>query len=203
MADDNSSKRLTRFPGDSLSSSLQRHRQIEPEKKRMTRFPGGTPLLALEMDAARNRYTEQLGNLQRYVPLEASKQTSDPEVSPEVEKPTAVSEIAFLHVRREDPWQTYILVKEIGRTGKTKVARTRHIPVTMATIKEIKTTRSNTLSSYRHNNLAEITQFFEYNGAEFIVSEYIQVSLKQIVAIPLDLEEYHIAVICRQVSLFY
>jgi hypothetical protein len=95
-------------------------------------------------------------------------------------------------------------VREIGRGGKTKAASTRRIPIKMVTVKEVNLALpSSTVLSYRHQNLVEIIELYKFEGKTLLISEYAQVSLKRVIAIPLDLKEVHISTICSQARLTY
>jgi hypothetical protein len=93
-------------------------------------------------------------------------------------------------------------VREIGRGGKTTVANTRCLPTRMVIVKDVVLIApSSNLLSYRHQNLIEVIELYKFQGQTFLISEYLQVSLKRIIAVPLDLEEVHVSTICSQVSL--
>lgn len=215
MADERSYKRLTRFPGDQPSiSRVQSESAVVGKKKtrRMTRFPGGTeaglPLLTVaSLKAAPIEKHEegiQTERVPRRLPLVKKIQPPSPkieETATAIDRPDSPLELAIHH---QNPWDIYRLVREIGRGGKTKAANTRCIPTRMVTVKDVNVTLpSSTVLGYRHQNLVEVMGLYKFQGKTVLISEYAQVTLKRVIAIPLDLEEVHVSTICGQVMVTY
>ena len=63
--------------------------------------------------------------------------------------------------------------------------------------------QQSTVFSYRHQNLVEVMELYKFQGKTVLILEYVQVSLKQVIAIPLDLKEVHVSTICGQVMVTY
>ena len=216
MADELSDKRLTRFPGGQPSiSQFQSQSAVGGEKKarRMTRFPGGAEagLPLLTVDSLKNGPIEKqeeevkTERVPRRLPLVVKTiQFPSPEIkktATPIDRPDSPSELAIHH---QNPWDTYRLVREIGRGGKTKAASTRDVPTRMVTVKDVDLAlSSSTVFSYRHQNLVEVIALYKFQGKTLVISEYAQVSLKRVIAIPLDLEEIHVSTICNQVRPTY
>ena len=206
---------MTRFPGDSVPTAKVQSDPVPTAKKkarRMTRFPGGTEagiaFLSTASLTARPIETEkavQRENVLLRLPVRTSEVA---QVSPlEAHEPPSSrlspdlpSKRLSLDVHYQSPWDTYRLVRGIGRSGKTKAASTKRIPTKMVVVKEIKSNPFSTAQAYRQQNLVDIVGVYKFQEQTFLVSEYAQVSLKQVIAVPLDLEEIDISTICGQVG---
>ena len=179
----------------------------------MTRFPGGAEagLQLLTSTSLKTASTESYkeGIQTERIPLRLplvvkTAQSLSPTIAETVkatDRPDSPSELSIHH---QSPWDTYRLVREIGRGGKTKAAGTRRIPIIMVTVKDVNLALpSSTVLGYRHQNLVEVIELYKFEEKTFLISEYAQVSLKRVIAIPLDLEEVHVSTICSQVRLNY
>jgi hypothetical protein len=95
-------------------------------------------------------------------------------------------------------------VRKIGQGGKTKAASTRRILIKIITVKKVNLALPfSTVLSYQHQNLVKIIKLYKFEGKTLLISEYTQVSLKRVIAIPLDLEKVHISTIYSQARLTY
>lgn len=83
------------------------------------------------------------------------------------------------------------------------VAYTRKIPVGMVVIKELLSDNFMELRKCQHENLLAIVEVYRSQGVFSVVTDYIAATLKQVIAIPLPLEELYVSVICRQVRFVY
>jgi hypothetical protein len=82
-----------------------------------------------------------------------------------------------------------------------KVACTRSVPTRIVTLKEVgmKIPLDNFVR-LKHQNLVEFVEAYKYDNKIMIVSEFMQVSLRQALAIPYDFEEIHVSAVCSQVN---
>ena len=179
----------------------------------MTRFPGDAEagLLLLTVDSLKKgpieKQEEEIKPEQvlRRLPLVVKTiQFPSPEIkktATPIDRPDSPSELAIHH---QNPWDTYRLVREIGRGSKTKAASTRDVPTRIVTVKDIDLAlSSSTVFSYRYQNLVEVIVLYKFQGKTLIISEYAQVSLKRVIAIPLDLKEIYVSTIYNQVRPTY
>jgi hypothetical protein len=79
-------------------------------------------------------------------------------------------------------------------------ASTRKAPVEIVVIKELRSAlRIDEPEWYRHQNLVAFLESYQFEEKLLAVTEYTVATLKQIIAIPLALEEVHISAVCCQV----
>ena len=178
----------------------------------MTRFPGGTEAGIAFLSAASltarpieiKKAVQREDNLFRLplrtrevaqISLHEAHEPPNSRLSPDLP-----SRRPSLDVHHQSPWDTYRLVRGIGRSGRTKAASTKRIPTKMVVVKDIKGNSFSSTQAYRHQNLVDIVGVYKFQEQTFLVSEYAQVSLKQVIAVPLDLEEICISTICGQVG---
>ncbi|KAH6704170.1 hypothetical protein BKA61DRAFT_581412 [Leptodontidium sp. MPI-SDFR-AT-0119] len=69
----------------------------------------------------------------------------------------------------------------------------------MVVIKELVSHDFLELRKCQHENLLAITEVYRFQGVFSIITDYTAATLKQIIAIPLPLEERHVSATCRQV----
>ncbi|PVH67290.1 hypothetical protein DL98DRAFT_600723 [Cadophora sp. DSE1049] len=55
------------------------------------------------------------------------------------------------------------------------------------------------LRKCQHENLLAILEVYRFRGVFFVITDYTAATLKQVIAIPLPLEELHVSATCRQV----
>lgn len=214
MADDLQNRRLTRFPGhDEVGSreTNERHVGGNDKVRRMTRFPGSIytmrPLLSR---ASLEPRTGEIGTVAMStpprLPLRVKPSTSNiskpsastPKFTRKTgHKPQDSGLIRPISINHRNPWDIYKLIRAIDRKGRTKAAYTKSTPPRLVTIKDIDF--SGVKSTFQHRNLVEVIGLHQYEGRSYLVAEYAQVSLKHVIAIPLSLEEVHVATICSQV----
>ena len=97
----------------------------------------------------------------------------------------------------EDPWDTYRPLRTLDRGGIVIAACTRKAPVEMVVIKELRSAlRLNELEWHSHQNLVAFLESYQLEEKQLAVMEYTVVTLTQIIAIPLALEEIHISAVC-------
>ena len=70
----------------------------------------------------------------------------------------------------------------------------------MVAIKKLSSDHFKELSTCQHENLLAIIEVFRFEGTLFVITDYTTASLKQVIAVPLPLEELHISATCRQGS---
>jgi hypothetical protein len=97
------------------------------------------------------------------------------------------------------PWISYMSLRHLERGGQVTAAYTRKVPVHMVAVKKLLSDNFMELRKCQHENLLAIMKVYRFQGAFFIITDYTAATLKQIIAIPLPLEELHISATCRQV----
>ena len=82
------------------------------------------------------------------------------------------------------------------------VAYLRVTPSSLVTIKEVQISLPNVrLLDCQHSNLLVFIGVLKFQGTTYLVSEFAQISLRQAIAVPLDMDEMHISTVCGQVCL--
>ena len=105
-------------------------------------------------------------------------------------------------LRHESPWLHYHALRPIYRGCRAMAAYAKDEKASLAVIKDFPASyidRLDYLSQSRTVNLEDILQVFVHDNALFIAMEYTVISLEQILAIPRQLKESHVAVVCGEV----
>ena len=205
---DLTSHRKTRFPAPDQVSGLE-----IPQKNiihhRQTRFPGGTELqkiLVLEKDGpAMNKTLEEEITAQN--PSRLPLTLNRPDATPG--KPLPVMVIKTTKgaqepiLRTESPWKTFKALRTLERGGEVTAACTQTVPVGMFAIKKLSSNLLKDFAKFQHENLLSIIEMYRFRGEFFAITDYTAATLKQVIAIPLPLEELHISATCRQGSSSY
>jgi hypothetical protein len=196
-------KRLTRFPGDDELNfaaeksllGIPKSDQPESESKRYTLFPGTTDL---EPPTSVN-----LSNVSKSTSKKLESSQIPPRLPLAVNRPDAPSSRSLsteLNLQ-QNPYSKYKILRGIDRYDKVKVAYTVALPTHIVTLKQVTCPLPlNEILECHHRNLLKLLEVYKFEGKTIVVSEYAQVSLKQMIAIPIDLEEVHISNICYQVQ---
>ena len=198
------SHRLTRFPGaGQLVSS-------KPRKKlniyRQTRLPGGTGLQRIsiieENEPPRNikAIKEEAARVPSRLPLAINPPDAAPARPPPTLTIRAKEKNQPPFVRAESPWKIYTSLRTLERGGEVTAACKREVPVEMVTVKKLASDYIKELAKCQHENLLAILELYQSEGVFFVITDYTAVTLKQIITIPLPLEELHVSATCRQGS---
>jgi hypothetical protein len=70
----------------------------------------------------------------------------------------------------------------------------------MVAVKQVSSYNFEKLGTSQHENLLAIMEVYRFQGAFFIITDYTAATLRQVIAIPLQLEEIHVSATCRQGS---
>jgi hypothetical protein len=103
-------------------------------------------------------------------------------------------------VQTESPWKTFTAFRTLERGGEVIAACTQKVPIRMVAIKKLSSDCVKELAKFQHENLLSILGLYRFGGEFFVITDYTAATLKQIIAIPLPLEELHISATCRQGS---
>ncbi|KFY46984.1 hypothetical protein V494_00236 [Pseudogymnoascus sp. VKM F-4513 (FW-928)] len=94
----------------------------------------------------------------------------------------------------EDPWNTYSNLRTLDRGGIVTAACTQKTPVQMVVIKELRSVlRTTELKWTFHQSLVAFLELYQFEGKMLAVMEYTVATLRQVMAVPLPLEEIHIS----------
>jgi hypothetical protein len=198
------SHRTTRFPGgDQLASSEAREKF---NNNRQTRFPGGTELQKISILEDGESPTSDKAKAEEatQIPSRLLLRVNPPDGAPAKPLPTttirATQPNQPLLVRTESPWNTYTSLRTLERGGEVIAACRREVPVEMVAVKKLSSDYIKELANYQHENLLATMGLYRFEGVFFVITAYTAATLKQIIAIPLHLEELHISATCRQES---
>ncbi len=209
------SRRLTRFPGkEEHHRQLFQKRDVAEDKdsdgKRQTRFPGSLnheftllTVASLEGHLQERQIKKASGPIPSRLPLTVNSPDGAPHRAPPTKTIERVKPIFVSIIRHENPWITYKPLRNVIRGSQIQAActRNRSVPTIMVTLKETSTTiRLDDFIKFQHRNLITFLGAYEYESKMIVVSEYMQVSPKQTIAIPYDFEEIHVSAVCSQVS---
>lgn len=197
-------KRLTRFPGVDETSTTpkpfsttlddkQEHESssVEPGDRRRTKFPG-LPDNRLQL----------LNETRLPTPIQSAENINPSHLPPRlpliVHGQSTASSGTSIHY--DDPSLHYDTLRGIDMNNRVKLARKLSLPTFVVTLKELRQLLPIAkILNCQHKNLQRCFEIYEFHGKKTIVSEYAQVSLRQIIAIPLRLEEIHVSNMCSQV----
>lgn len=199
--------RQTRFPGkdqDLLANIRAGEKNVNANRR--TRFPGGSDaqkILLLEKEESR---IEEIPEKEAHTPSRLPLRINLPNAVSERPIPTTnitssqPDQLSSIQVG--SPWISYVSLRHLERGGQVIAAYTRKVPVRMVAVKKLLSDNFMELRKCQHKNLLAIMQVYRFQGAFFIITDYTAATLKQIIAIPLPLEELHISATCRQVIPF-
>lgn len=184
-------------------------RKKNSNPNRRTRFPGGTDTEKIRLLEKEEQQNESFAEKEQptHLPHRLPIRINPPDVV--LERPVLEASIKTSQadplppVRVESPWKSYISLRHLERGGQVTVAYTRKIPVHMVVIKELFSDNFIELRKRQHENLLAITEVYRFQGIFFVITEYTAATLKQVIAIPLPLEEQHVSATCRQVRPLY
>ena len=71
----------------------------------------------------------------------------------------------------------------------------------MLAVKQFASYNFEKLGTPRHENLLAVIQVYRFQNSFFIMTDYTAATLRQVIAIPLQIEENHVSATCRQGSL--
>ena len=198
--------RQTRFPGNDQAMLADTHASNKyANLNRRTRFPGGpdTEKIRLlekveqQIDSVPGK--EQPSQLPSRLPIKINppNMISEKLVPKSGIKTSQVDQLP--PVRVESPWNPYISLRHLERGGQVTVAYSRKIPVHMVVIKELLSDNFMELRKCQHENLLTTIEVYRFQGVFFVITDYTAATLKQVISIPLHLEELHVSATCRQV----
>lgn len=101
----------------------------------------------------------------------------------------------------KSPWSAYIPLRNLERRGKVTVAYTKKIPVRVVVVKKLVSNSFMELRKCQHENLLTIAEVYQFQSVLFVITDYTAATLKQVIAIPLPIQELHVSATCRQVRL--
>ena len=200
-------KRLTRFPGAKsnahlLSLSSNDVDESELDRRRTTRFPGKPqyrPTLATTLESFPPQSVENKSATDSllFVPINEPSIIRSRSLSIEA---THIPKVVESKVLTKSPWDTYRPLRNLAQGNQVEVASTRAVPVTMVTMREVKDfVQRDKIMRIEHQNLVHFIEAYNYTSKIIAVSEFMQVSIKQVIAIPYDFKEVHISTVCSQV----
>jgi len=198
--------RKTRFPDNGPALLAETHTKGGGRNlNRRTRFPGGTSTEKLrlveqeEQQVESNPQKEHSVQLPSRLPLMANPSDVVSEASVSKTRIKSSLENQFPPVQVESPWELYKSLRHLERGGQVTVAHTRNIPVHMVIIKELVSDSFIELRKCQHENLLSIIEIYRFQNVFFVITDYTAATLKQVIAIPLPIEELHVSATCRQV----
>ncbi|CZT07004.1 uncharacterized protein RAG0_12589 [Rhynchosporium agropyri] len=193
--------RKTRFPGNNedLLAKTDDFKKFNPNRR--TRFPGGTDIERIRLLEKEEQQIEISPEKEQHtqLPFRLPIKINPPDVISDQLVPKTnikTSEVAqLLAVRVESPWDSYISLRQLERGGQVTVAYTRHVPVRLVAVKELLSDSFVELRKCQHENLLAIMEVYRFQGVFFVITDYTATTLKQVIAIPLPLEELHVCVV--------
>lgn len=196
-------KRVTKLPRSNdaprgpTKPRLNALKNKSEDSKRRTRFPGA-PNQQTEPAKSLNVTTAEAQGERN---LTAITSTSGSDIdSLFVGSTEQVQPILALSIRHENPWLTYSPLRSVAQRSQIRVACTRSVPIRIVTVNDAsRAIRLQSIIKFQHRNLVEFIEAYTYEGRMIVVSEYMQVSLSQAIAIPYEFEEVHISAVCSQV----
>jgi hypothetical protein len=196
--------RKTRFPGkDQNLLANFRAGEKNVNANRRTRFPGGSDaqkILLLEKEESR---IEDIPEEEAPAPSRLPLRINPPNAVSERPIPTTNTKSSqpdqLSSIQVGSPWMSYVSLRHLERGGQVTAAYTRKVPVHMVAVKKLLSDNFMELRKFPHENLLAIMEVYRFQGAFFIITDYTAATLKQVIAIPLTLEELHISATCRQV----
>ncbi|KIM93528.1 hypothetical protein OIDMADRAFT_61461 [Oidiodendron maius Zn] len=197
-------KRSTRFPGKDerrglVIPKLNTPRNNGADGKRKTQFPGASnsqfnhpTAKSLEAPARQKELTPVL-----HIPILESGSDSDDTLfvsSTERAQPALV-----VAIRHKNPWLIYKPLRNVAQGSQVKVACTRSEPVKMVIVKVASVAiQLEDILRFPYQNLVDFREAYKYKNKTIIILEFIQVSLRQAIAIPFPFEEVHVSTVCSQ-----
>lgn len=196
--------RKTRFPGNDQDLLANfRASEKNANANRRTRFPGGSDAQKIRLLEKEESRIEEIPEKEATAPSRLPLRINPPNAVSERSIPTTnikssqPDQDSSVHV--ESPWISYVSLRNLERGGEVTAAYTREVPVQMVAVKKLLSDNFMELREHQHENLLAIMKVYRFKGAFFIITDYTAATLKQIIAIPLPLEELHISATCRQV----
>lgn len=196
------SHRETRFLGPGQTAFLKAGEKDDNNNRR-TRFPGGTGIQnisiveAVESIINRKVVQEEVAQL----PVRLHLTINSPDAA--LAKPPPVMNIErdeLPHIKMENPWDTYTSLRTLERGGEIVAACTQKDPIEMVAVKKLSFDHFRQYARHQHDNILDIIEIYKDRGVLFAITNYTAATLKQVIAIPLPLQELHISATCRQGS---
>jgi hypothetical protein len=202
--------RKTRFPGnDQTLLATIRAGEKNVSTNRRTRFPGGNETQIFHLLEKEKQRIEEFPKKEQPVKRlsRLPVKVNPPNAVSERSTPTTSIKTSQLDqlppVQVATPWNTYISLRHLERGGQVTVAHTREVPTRMVVVKELHSDSFMELRKRQHENLLAIIEVYRFQGAFFVITDYTAATLKQVIAIPLPLQELHVSATCRQVHTLY
>lgn len=190
--------RRTRWPGVGDDASIE-HTDGHTNINRQTKFPGGIQFQQLSLlkpnDVPGQIKYETVLQPPARLPLKVN-----PVVGSLLGSSLEIVQAGPSTVTiEESPWSSYIALRNLKRGGEVIAACSQEAPVRMVAIKKLSSEHLRDLADCQHQNILKIEQTFRFEGLLYIVTDDTTTTLKQVIAIPLSLEELHVSAVCRQV----
>ena len=167
--------------------------------KRLTQFPGSVP------NKRSNEQLEQpISKLQKIGPVtQQSQKNRFPVVSHANKFPHAKGQARSTGKREGNPWDFYQAFCQITHAGPGTAAYNKKSPSEVVVIQEVTLEHSANMQDLvreHHPSLLNMLELYKFKEQVFAVIECPLVSLKQIIASPLEFGEPHVSAVCSQVS---
>lgn len=195
------SHRITCFPGASTGVKVPSE-NLNPN--RHTRFPGGTELQKFSVLNEHESIIESEKHNRTQIPSRLPLTINPPDATPTKPRPTTTITTAQRDqpatIQAESPWKSYLSLRTLERGGEVTAACRREVPVEMVAVKKLSVGYIKGFPKCQHENLLAILEIYRFEGTFWVITDYTAATLKQIIAIPLPLEELHVSATCRQGS---
>ncbi|PVH71744.1 hypothetical protein DL98DRAFT_596688 [Cadophora sp. DSE1049] len=195
---DSVSQRMTCFPGASTDVKVP---EENLNTNRHTRFPGGTELQKFSVLNDHQSIIESTEHKTTHTPSRLPLRINPPDATPAKPRPTTTITAARREqppiIRAESPWKSYLSLRTLERGGEVTAACRREVPVEMVAVKKLSVGYIKGFPKCQHENLLAILEVYRFEGTFWVITDYTAATLKQIIAIPLPLEELHISATCR------
>jgi hypothetical protein len=179
---------------------------VNSNANRQTRFPGGTEIQKISITEADKQDVKIPMKIEEAVraPSPIPLRINPPD-GPSVRAQPTMSVATIQRdqspfVKIESPWSRYTSLRSLERGGSIIAACTIQAPVQMVAVKQVSSYNFEKLGTSQHENLLAIMEVYRFQGAFFIITDYTAATLRQVIAIPLQLEEIHVSATCRQGS---
>ena len=200
------SHRQTRFPGLKKDQTKGvTFLGVNSNANRQTRFPGGTEIQKMYITETDGQDTmipmeaEEVARVPSPIPLRINP-PDGPSVRVQPTKSVTQREQPPL-VKIESSWIRYTSLRSLERGGSIIAACTIRAPVQMVAVKQFASYNFEKLGTPRHENLLAVIKVYRFQNSFFIITDYTAATLRQVIAIPLQIEENHVSATCRQGSL--
>ncbi|KAH7309370.1 hypothetical protein BKA65DRAFT_543563 [Rhexocercosporidium sp. MPI-PUGE-AT-0058] len=190
------SHQQTRFPGlEKDQTKGITLRGVNSDTNRQTRFPGGTEIQKMyitETDGQDTKIPMEIEEAARVpfpIPLRINP-PDGPSVRAQPTKSVTQREQPPL-VKIESPWNRYTSLRSLERGVLIIAACMIRAPVQMVAVKQLAAYNFEKLGISRHENLLAVIEVYRFQNS-FIITDYTATTLRQVIAIPLQIEENHV-----------